>query len=293
MHLPPDQLTELESFAIRAATRAGEMIQSKTQHDHEVLQKQGGSSLASQVVTAVDLESQRLVLETLDETFSRFELGLLTEESPDDSSRHRHEHFWCIDPLDGTLAFTKGSPGYSVSIALVARDGTPRIGVVFDPVTGDLYHAVHGKGARKNGKPWVIPPALPAAPLTLMIDNSFIAKSNDPSFRNRLSDIAAKSGCDGTRIIDHAGAVLNACWVVEHSPALYFKAPKSQPGGGSLWDFAATTCLFNELGLPAGDFHGQPINLNPRDGTFMNHCGVIFASDPALAFAIAELGQVG
>ncbi len=260
MQLSPDQLTELES-------------------------------LASQVVTAVDLESQRVLLETLGETSTRFELGLLTEESPDDSSRHRHDHFWCIDPLDGTLAFTKGLPGYAVSIALVARDGTPRIGVVFDPVTATLYHAVHRKGARKNGKPWTIPPPLPGAPLSLMIDHSFIEQANEPTFRNQLEDLAAKSGYQGTRIIDHAGAALNACRVVEHAPALYFKFPKPQPGGGSLWDFAATTCLFAELGLPAGDIHGHPLKLNPRDRTFMNHHGVCFASHPALASAAANLGR--
>ncbi|MGJ8644306.1 MAG: 3'(2'),5'-bisphosphate nucleotidase CysQ family protein [Luteolibacter sp.] len=289
MHLTPDQLTELESLAIQAATRAGEMIQSKAREDHQVLEKKGGSSLASQVVTAVDLESERIILDTLRETFSRFDLGLLTEESPDDFSRHRHDHFWCIDPLDGTLAFSKGSPGYSVSIALVARDGTPRIGVIFDPVTATLYHAVHEKGARKNGKPWEIPPPLPGAALTLMIDNSFTSQASDPTFRNKLGDIATKSGCHGTRIIDNAGAVLNACRVVEQAPSLYFKFPKPKPGGGSLWDFAATTCLFNELGLPATDIHGKPLTLNPKGETFMNRRGVIFASHAVLASAVADL----
>jgi hypothetical protein len=61
MQLSPDHLAELESLAIQAATRAGEMIQSKTELDHQVLRKQSGSTLASQVVTALDLESQRLI----------------------------------------------------------------------------------------------------------------------------------------------------------------------------------------------------------------------------------------
>ena len=289
MRLTPDHLTELESLAIQAATRAGEMIQSKAKHDHQVRQKKGGSSLASQVVTAVDLESQQIILKTLRETLTRFDLGLLTEESPDDSSRHSHDHFWCIDPLDGTLSFTRGSPGYSVSIALVARDGTPRIGVVYDPVTATLYTAVSGKGARRNGKPWEIQHPLPNAPLTIMIDNSFITQANDPDFRKRLENVATKSGCTSTRIIDHAGAVLNACQVIEHSPALYFKFPKPKSGGGSLWDFAATTCLFQELGLHVTDIHGQSLNLNPKGDTFMNHRGVLFASSPSIAFAVNQL----
>ena len=148
MQLSPDHLAEPESLAIQAATRAGEMIQSKTELDHQVLRKQSGSSLASQVVAALDLESPRLTLETLKDSLTRFELDLITEESPDDSSRHRHDHFWCNDPLDGTLAFTKGSPGYSVSIALVIRDGSPRIGVVYDPVNSRSKHQLRDVSER-------------------------------------------------------------------------------------------------------------------------------------------------
>ncbi|MDB4658232.1 inositol monophosphatase, partial [bacterium] len=263
MELTSDQLSELESIGIEAATRAGEMIQRKAKNNHEVVHKQGGNSLASQVVTAIDLESQRLILETLNETFKSFELGLLTEESPDDSSRHQHDYFWCIDPLDGTLSFTKGTAGYSVSIALISRHGNPLIGIVFDPYTSTLYHAIHSQGAQKNGVAWGVPTPSSVSPLTLMIDNSFITRGNEPTFRDQLETFAKQRGFPGTEIINHAGAVLNACWVVDHAPSLYFKFPKPNPGGGSVWDFAATTCLFSELGLPASDIHGAPLQLNP------------------------------
>lgn len=285
MELTSDQLSELESIGIEAATRAGEMIQSKAKNNHKVVHKKGGNSLASQIVTAIDLESQRLILETLNETFKSFELGLLTEESPDDSSRHQHDYFWCIDPLDGTLAFTKGTAGYSVSIALISRHGNPLIGIVFDPYTSTLYHAIHSQGAQKNGVAWGVPTPSSVSPLTLMIDNSFITRADDPTFRDQLETFAKQRGFPGTEIINHAGAVLNACWVVDHAPSLYFKFPKPNPGGGSIWDFAATTCLFSELGLPASDIHGAPLQLNPIGKTYMNRKGILFASSSRLAKA--------
>ena len=288
MELRPHQVSELESIAIEAATRAGEMIQSKAKSNHEVLHKQSGTSLASQVVTAIDLESQRLILKTLDNTFKRFELGLLTEESPDDSSRHQHDYFWCIDPLDGTLSFTKGTAGYAVSIALVSRRGKPKIGIVFDPDTSTLYHAIYRKGAQKNGEPWQLPTTSPYSPLTLMIDNSFIPRANDPAFRDQLESFATQRGLLGTKIINHAGAVLNACWVADRPPSLYFKYPRPNPGGGSVWDFAATACIFTELGLPAIDIHGEPLQLNPTGDTHMNGKGVLFASSLDLAKAAME-----
>lgn len=283
MQLSSQQLEELTALAIEAAMRAGEAIQAMVHQDFEVLDKDAGSSVASQVVTEVDLASQGLILETLADSMERFEIGLLTEESPDDSSRHTRDHFWCIDPMDGTLAFTKGGPGYSVSIALVARDGTPKIGVVHDPVTGTIYHAIAGQGARKNGQPWEVSAPSAGAPLTLLIDHSFIARSQKPDFRAKLEALAAEQGCDGVRIVDNQGAVLNACSVVDHAPALYFKFPKAEPGGGSLWDFAATACLFAELGLPCSDIHGERLELNPEGDTFMNHKGVLYATNLQLA----------
>lgn len=288
MSIDTQQLRVLESHAIRAARRAGEMIRSQAQQEFKLLSKQAGSSIASQVLTEVDLESQRIILEALSESIERYALGLLTEESPDDFSRHSHNHFWCIDPMDGTLAFTKGSPGYSVAIALVAKNGTPKIGVVYDPANSTLYHAVHGQGAKKNGETWRIEPR-EQAPLSLMIDHSFIAVATDSEFQDRLDTLAASLGCKGVEVVDHAGAVLNACMVAERAPAMYFKFPKAQPGGGSLWDFAATACLFTELGLPVSDIYGQPLMLNPEGDTFMNHKGVIYASSAYLAESVKKL----
>ena len=288
MQLDGKQLQELEALAVQAAMQAGEVIQTRAKQDFEVLGKDSGSSVASQVVTEVDLESQRVILEALADSITRFELGLLTEESPDDNSRHTHDHFWCIDPMDGTLAFTKRSPGYSVSIALVAKNGTPLLGVVHDPVTGTTYHAIAGQGARRNGERWQA--AKPSgATLKLFIDHSFIKRAADPAFRERLDAYAAAQGYTSVEIINHAGAVLNACWVAENAPALYFKFPKPQSGGGSLWDFAATACIFTELGLPCSDFAGEPLHLNPDGDTFMNHKGVLYASSPELAAGVKVL----
>ena len=156
-------------------------------------------------------------------------------------------------------------------------------------MTSTLYHTVRGQGARRNNLPWTVAKTTPEAPLTLMIDNSFISKAREPSFRKKLDNLAAVTGCTSAKVIDHAGAVLNACQVIDHAPALYFKLPKPSPGGGSSWDFAATTCFFNELDLPASDIHGAPLQLNPEGDTFMNRNGVLFASHPDLAQAARRL----
>lgn len=122
MQLTPQDLKQLADLACDAAREAGVLIARYSEREVAVQHKAGGDSLASQVVTEVDELSQVIVLRQLEPTLERYELALLSEESPDDGRRLQRDYFWCIDPLDGTLPFTRRIPGYSVAIALVARD---------------------------------------------------------------------------------------------------------------------------------------------------------------------------
>jgi len=82
---------------------------------------------------------------------------------------------------------------------------------------------------------------------------------------------------------------MNAMQVLEDPPGCYFKFPKPQQGGGSLWDFAASTAIFDACGAVACDFYGQPLELNRVESTFMNHRGVLYATDAVLAGEIQGL----
>ena len=154
MHLSKQDLDDLLQCAVAAARAAGAFIQSSAASGIEVQHKSGGSNIAAQVVTEVDLRADAMITEALLPTCARYDLALLTEEGTDDRARLEKDAFWSVDPLDGTLAFIESRPGYSVSIGLVARDGTPLIGVVYNPVTDILYSAVQGQGAQRQGSPW-------------------------------------------------------------------------------------------------------------------------------------------
>lgn len=56
-----------------------------------------------------------------------------------------------VDPIDGTRAFLKGRPWWSVAIAVV-DDGLPAAAVVFAPELGETYAAALGAGATRNGE---------------------------------------------------------------------------------------------------------------------------------------------
>ncbi|WP_224484023.1 3'(2'),5'-bisphosphate nucleotidase CysQ family protein [Robertkochia aurantiaca] len=269
-------LSKLTDIAIEAAMAAGSIIQQHMNDDLKAVEKDGGESYASQVVTAADLASEKEILSQLLPSCEAFGLGLLSEEIEDDGSRFEADYFWCIDPLDGTLPFINKQPGFSVSIALVAKDGTPHIGVVFDPTTNTLYHAVKGKGVFKNCEPWKIQHTNNY--LTYVTDRELKDTPRASEIESLLSEYVEKLNLKGIKELAGGGAVMNAILVLENGPACMLKYPKKESGGGSIWDFAATACMFRELGLQATNFAGGRLDLNRKDGTFMNQEGIFYAN---------------
>jgi len=293
MKLNDENLQELCQLACDAACAAGELIARYSNRAVVVNTKVGGDHLASRIVTEVDCKSESLIVAKLQGSIARYDLALLTEEQEDDRQRLTKDYFWCIDPLDGTLAFTESQAGYAVSIALVSREGVPVIGVIYDPVTAMLYSAVRGRGAFRGGESWCLPAQQNESMLTMPCDRSLVEHRDYQSTIELTKAWAISQGLLGLETIHSAGAVMNACWVLEKTPGVYYKRPKKAKGGGSLWDFAATACLFTELGGIVSDFYGQPLALNSSDSTFMNQRGVIFASNACLAdFIQSNLLQI-
>ncbi len=290
MQLTKQDLNDLLQHAVVAAKEAGSFIQSSADRDVKIQHKSGGDNIAAQVVTEVDLHADALITKVLQPTCAQYDLALLTEESTDDRVRLEKDAFWSVDPLDGTLAFIESRPGYSVSIGLVARDGTPLIGVVYNPVTEILYSAVSGQGAQRQGSPWQpTTTALRDRPLTLVFDRGFDQRDTYARVSSALNAFADRHGFSAVQTLEGDGAAMNAMQVLENPPGCYFKFPKPQEGGGSLWDFAATAAIFNECSAVASDFYGQPLELNRAESTFMNHRGVLYATNAALAAEVREL----
>jgi 3'-phosphoadenosine 5'-phosphosulfate (PAPS) 3'-phosphatase len=281
------ELSEMSECAAHAARAAGNVIQGFCGNEVEVFSKKGGDSLASQVVTEVDRKAQDAILEVLRPNMDLYNLALLTEETEDDGSRFEKEYFWCIDPLDGTLAFSEGENGYAVSIGLVDREGSPVLGVVYDPSLDVLWQAGEALGVFRNGEAWK--PNQQSDMLTVAYDRSFETHPRFAESLDLLEAYAQTNGLKGVVASQHGGSVLNACHALENSPGCHFKFPKSGEGGGSLWDYAATACIFKEAGVVVSDMFGNPLDLNRADSTFMNHRGVVYATDAKLAEQVCGL----
>jgi len=272
MKLNTEQLLKLSEVAINSAKQAGDIIQTACVEELNVENKDGATSLASSVFTKVDLQCQEIIHNALKPSIQEFDLGWLGEETPDDGSRFKKDYFWCVDPLDGTLSFIKQRAGFCVSIALINQEGIPEIGIVFNPQTCDLYVAVKGQGAFKNDQPIKIEYQ---KHVTLINDESFVSTEHYQILKDEL-EFQSKQ-C--VQQILQGGAVMNAIWCLEYAPACYVKYPKKTDGGGSIWDYAASVCIYNELGLNdsrinATDFYGGAINLNPKGTVYMSEFGI-------------------
>src|SRR5215813_12127627 len=94
-------------------------------------------------VTQADTIANELIVSHLKREFPND--GILAEESVDTMHRLEKSRVWMVDPLDGTNGFIDGNGDFAVQIGL-AEDGQCVLGVVYQPLTGVLYRAVHGAG---------------------------------------------------------------------------------------------------------------------------------------------------
>ena len=130
---------EVASYAARAA---GKILTQRLGQPNKTTVK-GKRNL----VTEADFLSEKRVMAILSEEYP--DHGILSEESgARDADR---EFVWIIDPLDGTNNYHFGIPYFCVNIAL-ARHNEVVLGITYDPVRDELFHAVIGGGAYLNGR---------------------------------------------------------------------------------------------------------------------------------------------
>jgi myo-inositol-1(or 4)-monophosphatase len=110
-------------------------------------------SSAVDLVTDMDKKSEEAIICFIRENFP--DHGILAEESG--RSAEQSDYVWVIDPLDGTTNYAQGLPIFAVSIAL-QHLGKTVLGVVYTPVTDQLFTAIRDQGAYLNGKKLQVSP---------------------------------------------------------------------------------------------------------------------------------------
>src|SRR5688572_23643715 len=138
-------VSALMNVMIGAARKAGRSL---ARDFGEVAQLQVSVKGPANFVTAADQRAEEIVYREL--ARARQGYGFLMEEGGEiegDDKTHR----WIVDPLDGTTNFLHSIPLFAISIAL-EREGDLVAGLIYNPVSDELYTAEKGKGAFLNDK---------------------------------------------------------------------------------------------------------------------------------------------
>jgi myo-inositol-1(or 4)-monophosphatase len=138
-------ISPLMTVMIAAARKAGKAI---TRDFGEVENLQVAKKGPSDFVTAADLKAENVIFEEL--TKARPGYGFLGEERGFEEGTDKTAR-WIVDPIDGTTNFIHAIPHFAISIAL-EREGRLVAGVIFNPITDDIYWGEVGKGAFHNDK---------------------------------------------------------------------------------------------------------------------------------------------
>ena len=181
-------------------------------------------------VTEADRESERIIAACLEEAFPGD--GVLGEEGArKESSSGRR---WIIDPIDGTRSFVRGSPAWSVLIALEDSAGIA-VGVSYLAALGSLFFASRGAGAWRNSSR-IRASAIGDAARAVLCINELEAAAGLP-FAGRLLGWMSRFWA-----VRSMGGCLDAMMIAQGQADIWIE-PSGKP-----WDFAALKIVIEEAG---------------------------------------------
>ncbi len=199
-------------------------------------------STETDVVTAADHAVERLVIGEL--RAARPDDAVLTEEAGEFSGDGSDVR-WILDPIDGTVNYLYGVPYYALSLAAEVR-GHVVAGVVHQIASGEVYTALLGEGAYRDGR------RLRGSAET-ELSQALVATGFGYRSDRRAHQSAVLAGLLASiRDIRRLGAgALDLCLAAEGSVDAYYEK------GLSAWDLAAGSLIAAEAGLTVSGLNGK------------------------------------
>ncbi|MBT3662608.1 MAG: 3'(2'),5'-bisphosphate nucleotidase CysQ [Candidatus Marinimicrobia bacterium] len=229
------------NIAKDAAFEAGSIIMSYYNTDYEIKDKGYHNP-----VTTADHAADTLLKKTL--MAARPDYGWLSEETVDSPARLSKERVWVVDPLDGTKEFIEGVPNFVVSVALV-ENGYPVVGVLYNPVTKEMFTAEKSKGAFLNDAPILCSTKESVSEMVILNSRSETRRGLWKSYDGIFGKLKA------------IGSVAYKLGLTAAGKADIFASlrPKNE------WDICAGNCIINEAGGKLIDLNGHQRLYNQKN----------------------------
>jgi myo-inositol-1(or 4)-monophosphatase len=224
------RLAAAEAIAREAGARALALYRA---FDRRTIERKGLQDL----VSAADREVETLIRARIAALYP--EDGVLGEEQG--LAPARSGALWVVDPIDGTWCFVNGIGSWCVSIACV-EDGRITIGAIFDPVSGELFSAAEGAGARLDGVPIRVSDASSLAEGT--VSTGFSPRSDGSEIAPLIGELLAMGGM----FHRHGSGALALAWTACGRLVGYLEPHMNS------WDCLAGLLLVREAGGFTNDF---------------------------------------
>ncbi|WP_066317945.1 inositol monophosphatase family protein [Bacillus sp. FJAT-29814] len=244
------------SHAKQWVKEAGERIRQSFDQTLNIETKTNPNDL----VTNIDKETEQFFIKKIKEVYPSHKI--LGEEGFGDQVDSLEGTVWLIDPIDGTMNFIHQQRNFAISLG-VYENGVGKIGLVYDVVHDELYHAFRGKGAFLNEKS--IPPLKGAS-----VSESIIALNATwvmPNYRiDHQLMIPLVRDARGTR--SYGTAALEIVFVATGRVDAYISMRLSP------WDYAGGAVIVEELGGIITNLRGEKLDFLSKDSLFVAKPGL-------------------
>ena len=226
--------------AREVALAAGETVAERFHQTKQISYKGRGD-----IVTDVDVEVEEQIFATLRREFP--DMGMLGEESAEVNPTSGY--VWIVDPVDGTRNFAWGIPFFSLVVSLVL-DGEVLVGVNYDPMRHEMFHAERGRGAFLNDEPMHVSQKSSLEECFVGMDLSY---GDEGAVRGLGVILSLWPGIQSARVMGSSALGISYAAAGRHD--LYFH-PQLQP-----WDQVAGILLMEEAGGVITDRNGKRLEL--------------------------------
>lgn len=234
-------------LAIDASQAAGRVVRKYYQELLLIEEKDEGKK---GVLTKADKESERIIMEYLKET----KYSMLGEET----GKHKEnpEYMWVIDPLDGTSNYLHGLPFFGVTMALMHKNEI-QLGVVYSPISDELFYAEKGKGAFLNGRRIHTSDNKLQSNISIFVTHYYTKHSKD-------------------LFIKAIEQLTHQCWkrilgssAIELSYVACGRAEAYMSSEEEIWNVAAGMLIAQEAGAIISNWQGKPLDYEKTETSSM------------------------
>lgn len=230
--------SDLTLAALETAKKAGELLRKGFDTSFHIDSKEGRYNL----VTEYDTKAESLIIDSIQKTFPTH--AFLSEEC---GAKGSGDITWVIDPIDGTVNFARAIPAFSISIA-ATQNNQILSGVVYAPMTNELFVAEKGKGAYLNDKRLSVSKTTSLSEVLIATGFPYNLEENP---RGAI-DIFTKFARLGTPLRRIGSAAIDLAYLAAGRFDGFWEVSLKP------WDFAAALLLVEEAGGILTDFQGKP-----------------------------------